>query len=133
MTLFIDTDSVPKRGDLIHTNVGSKRERTCFVLRVRKVRRFHKSTCAFIVKYHTAASLALMRKVCDCGVVELVPRFKVWCERWWQIELDTRMRLYCSAERNGGQVVHHFVRYRAKHKQSFDQHLALGIRRKSRN
>jgi len=28
----------PRRGDLVHTNVGNRRERTCLILRVRKGR-----------------------------------------------------------------------------------------------
>lgn len=82
----------PKRGDIIHTNVGDRRERTCFILRTRRVNRIVRSSR------------------------ELVPRFNLWCERWWQLEPDLRMRLFRSAERSGGQQVFMFKRYPAKKK-----------------
>jgi len=72
--------TIPKRGDILQTNVGDRRERTCLVLRVRRFRR----------REH---------------------RFDVWCERWWELEPEFRMRLARSAERAGGQAVYRFKRY----------------------
>lgn len=72
----------PKRGDLLHTNVGNRRERTCMILAVHRVR-----------------------------PIKGVPRFVLWAERWWQLEADFRMRLFRSADRNGGQTVIRFKRY----------------------
>lgn len=88
MRLRLDSldGSVPKRGDILHTNVGDRRERTCLVLGVRRGRK--------------------------------PGRVHVWCERWWQMEPELRMRLYRSAERNGGQQLIHFERYRPKKKRS---------------
>jgi hypothetical protein len=68
----------PKRGDLLQSNVGDRRERTWFIL---------------------AARLLWMRSKSGQD------RFKVWRARWWELEADFRMRLYRSAERNGGQVI----------------------------
>lgn len=73
-------DPAPKRGDLLHTNLGSRRERTCLILRSRRSRSH-------------------------------ADRFKVWAERWWQLEADFRARLFRSAERNGGQNLIGFLRY----------------------
>lgn len=83
---FIDMydDVVPKRGDLVHTNVGDRRERTWLILRVHRSRKKPKG----------------------------VPRFHVWMARWWEIDSDLRIRLYRSAERNGGQNAIQVVRYR---------------------
>jgi len=41
MRLTIDffDGSKPKRGDIVQTNVGDKRERTCLILRVKRVNR----------------------------------------------------------------------------------------------
>jgi hypothetical protein len=74
-------DRAPKRGDLLQTNIGNRRERTCLILRSRRSRR-------------------------------QVDRFHLWCERWWELEPDLRLRLYRSAERAGGQNLIGFVRYR---------------------
>jgi hypothetical protein len=38
VVLTVDIPSVPKRGDLIHTNVGNRRERTCFIVKVHVIR-----------------------------------------------------------------------------------------------
>jgi len=58
-------------------------------------------------------------------------RFKIWLERWWEIEPELRQRLAASAERNGGQ--HHFPLHRwpAKKKRSFEQLMTEGIKRAS--
>lgn len=45
-----------------------------------------------------------------------LPRFRVWKVRWWELEADFRMRLYRSAERNGGQSVFWFWPYKPKGK-----------------
>jgi hypothetical protein len=75
----------PKRGDLLHTNVGDRRERTFMILSVHKVKPLYDA-----------------------------PRYKIWAERWWQLEVDMRLKLFRSAERNGGQGLIHFERYRPK-------------------
>lgn len=96
MTVMIDmNDQVrPKRGDLLQTNVGSRRERTCFVLTVRE-----------------------LRSRID------VPRYRVWAVRWWEIEPELRLLLFRSAERNGGQSVIRFKRYAVRKKKTFEQYM----------
>jgi hypothetical protein len=89
----------PKRGDIVQTNVGSKRERTWLVLGVRRAKREPKG----------------------------VPRYKIWAARWWELEAEMRMALYRSAERNGGQGIIYFRRYPAKKKKSFEQHMRRKI------
>lgn len=94
MTLLIDIHGpTPKRGDIVQTNVGDRRERTCLVLRVKRLKPIRSPL-----------------------------RVKVWAERWWQIEPALRLRLYRSAERSGGQGVMQFTRYRAK-KQTFERYM----------
>jgi hypothetical protein len=67
----------PKRGDLVQSNIGSKRERTWMILSVR------------------------------------------------ELEPETRMRLFRSAERHGGQHVYDFARFPAKRKTvTFEQLMA---------
>lgn len=75
-----------KRGDLVYSNVGNRRERTWLVLR------------------------AVPSRTAPKGV----PRYRVWMARWWELEADMRMRLFRSAERNGGQRAIQFRRYQAK-------------------
>lgn len=100
---MLDGTTIPKRGDLVQTNVGDVRERTWFVLRTRRL---------------------VPRK-------KGVPRAKLWIERWWELEPAFRLRLYRSAIRNGGQRVIHFKRYPSKRKKrlSFEDYMALGRRR----
>ena len=81
----------PKRGDIVQSNPGAKKERTWLVLRARRMRR-----------------------------AKGVPRYQVWMVRWWQLEPDFRNRLYASAQRNGGQTVHFFWRYPRKKRRSFE-------------
>lgn len=92
--MFIDVHDgpLPKRGDIVQSNVGKPRERTWMILRTHRVNR-------------------TIRKAGD-----LIPRFTVWMARWWELEPDFRMRLFRSAERNGGQNVLFFFRYAAKKK-----------------
>lgn len=71
-----DRDPAPKRGDLIQTNVGDRRERTWIIIRSAPMRRRDAT---------------------------LPRRFKIWKARWWEIEPETRLKLYESATRNGGQ------------------------------
>jgi hypothetical protein len=96
LTIDISDNSgiVPKRGDLLHTNVGDRRERTCMILSVRRLK----------------------------PVIGL-PRFKLWAERWWQLEPEFRMRLFRSAERNGGQALIRFKRHSARKKPSFESYM----------
>jgi hypothetical protein len=89
MRVYIDCPSglAPKRGDIMQTNVGNRRERTCLILGVRCMRRSSRHS---------------------------LQRYNVWAERWWQMEPILRWRLYLSAERNGGQQIIHFQRYSVK-------------------
>lgn len=83
----------PARGDLLQTNLGDRRERTWFILSVkRKAPRFCR----------------------DMGCI--TDRFELWAERWWEIEPETRMALFRSAERRGGQITWPFHRFKAKPK-----------------
>lgn len=68
--------SRPKRGDLMQTAIGTRRERTWFIWFVRSYRRG-----------------------------ENPRRFKVLRVRWWEIEPETRIALWRSAELAGGQTV----------------------------
>jgi hypothetical protein len=64
----------PKRGDLIQTNIGSRRERTWIILRSRRMTRAKNR------------------------------RYALWKARWWELEPKMRNELFRSAERNGGQI-----------------------------
>ena len=63
----------PRRGDLMQTAVGTKRERTWFIWFVRRTGRDD--------------------------------RYRVLRVRWWEIDPETRVALWRSAERAGGQHV----------------------------
>jgi hypothetical protein len=86
------TGQAIKRGDILQTNIGDRRERTFLILRVHRSR----------------------------GTPKGVPRYQVWAERWWQIEPDLRIKLHRSAERAGGQQVVLFQRYRTNKKSAVD-------------
>lgn len=88
-----DGHPIPKRGDIVQTNVGDTRERTWFVLHSHPLR-----------------------------PTKGVPRCRLWLERWWEIEPELRLRLYRSAERNRGQRYIHTRRYPAKNRKTFEQH-----------
>lgn len=75
-------DVRPKRGDLVQTNVGNRRERTFIVLRVRH----------------------LANRWSDALDIE-AQRTLVWAERWWEMEPAMRNALHQSAVRAGGQWV----------------------------
>lgn len=92
---LLDGGPAPKRGDLVQTNVGDRRERTWPVLHAQRVRRRQ----------------------------EEVPRYRIHMARWWELEAETRQRLFRSAERNGGQEVHFFFRYGAKKTRTFEQYM----------
>jgi hypothetical protein len=80
----------PKRGDILRTNVGSLRERTCLVLATRPMRDRY------------------------CVHMQMqVHRTQLWVARWWELEPVARMLLYRSAERAGGQKVIEFQRFPA--------------------
>lgn len=82
----------PKRGDLIQTNLGDRRERTWFVLYARHMRsRDHPR------------------------------RFAITMVRWWDIEPDMRQALWRSAERRGGQTVFRFRPYAKRKKMTFEE------------
>jgi len=89
---MLDGSPIPKRGDLLESNVGDKRQRTWFVLSVKALK-----------------------------PTKGVPRCKLWVERWWALEPDLRIRLWNSAERNGGQQVIQFTRYKPKKRKTFEQ------------
>jgi hypothetical protein len=94
---IMDFGSLPKRGDILQTNVGSRRERTCLILAVKRLK-----------------------------PMKGFPRCRVWAERWWEIEPELRMRLWRSAERNGGQRSMEFHRYPAKPKRrTFEQYMGI--------
>ena len=80
-----DGSSLPKRGDLLYSAVGTPRQRVWIVIHVHKLK-----------------------------PMKAVPRGKIWMERWWEIEPELRMQLYRSAERNGGQRAVFFKRYPSK-------------------
>jgi hypothetical protein len=84
---MLDGSDVPKRGDLLQSNVGDRRERTWFVLTVRRLK-----------------------------PTKGVPRCRLWIERWWDVDVELRMRLYNNAVRNGGQRLVQFTRNPAKSK-----------------
>lgn len=84
----------PKRGDLVQTNVGDRRERTWFVIRARKVKRRILGTSA---------------------------RFELDVARWWEIEPELRIMLFRSAERRGGQNVFAYKRYARKEPLTFER------------
>lgn len=90
---FRSDDPAPKRGDLVQSNIGNRRERTWFVLKVRRMR--HRSC----------------------------PRYDVLMAKWWELEPEMRIRLYRSAERAGGQRVIAFHRYPAKRRQTFEEYM----------
>lgn len=93
MTLdMLDGSPIPKRGDLLQSNVGDRRARTWFVLAVHPLK-----------------------------PLKGLPRCRVWMERWWELDADLRMRLYRSAERHGGQNVIEFTRYPAKRRKVLTQ------------
>ena len=67
-------EPAPKRGDLIYTNMGNRRERTWMILRSVPVKR------------------------------SATRRYYVLKARWWELEPEMRMKLYRNAQRNGGQT-----------------------------
>lgn len=84
----------PKRGDIVQTNVGSRRERTWLILRARHMKR-----------------------------AKHPRRYQVFAARWWELESEMRMRLWRSAERSGGQEVVYFKRYPAKKRRTFEDYM----------
>lgn len=87
-----------KRGDIVQSNVGDHRERTWMVLSAR------------------LTNCVMSKERC-----RKPPRYQVWMARWWELEPDFRIRLFRSAERNGGQRVINFKRYPAKKKITREQ------------
>lgn len=81
---MLDGSHIPKRGDLLQSVVADQRSRTWFVLAV-----------------HTLKP------------TKGVPRARLWVERWWYVDPELRNRLFRSAERNGGQRVINFQRYKS--------------------
>lgn len=99
-----DWPQIPKRGDLLQSNIGDKRERTWLILAVKQIK----------------------DKVCpEMGDI-LTRRYKLWAERWWDLEPATRVALYKSAERAGGQELFTFKRFPVKRKtKTFEQYLGV--------
>lgn len=124
MTITIDINSGPnpKRGDLIHTNVGNKRERTCFIVKVKPLRmsRFR------VIPDRGASNDQTARSVGRQGVESAAPRFRLTAVRWWEIEPEFRNLLFRHAERNGGQHVIWFKRYPARKKLTFEGWMRMG-------
>lgn len=92
-TMTVPIGEAPKRGDLLQSNCGDRRERTWFILRVRKIAQ------------RTDAVLGLARARAKPVRFPVKLRFEVWRARWWELEPELRLRLYRSAERAGGQVL----------------------------
>lgn len=92
---MLNGQPTPKRGDLVQSAVGTGRESTWFVIQAHSLK-----------------------------PTKGVPRCRMWVERWWNIEPELRIKLFLSAERNGGQRVIEFKRYPAKKKKTFEQYLS---------
>lgn len=91
----------PKRGDLLQSAIGTKRERTWLVL----------------------SAHVLPTRFSDPPGYE-AQRTRITAARWWEIDPPLRMALYRSAERNGGQNLHPFYRFPAKRKaRSFEDYM----------
>lgn len=91
----------PKRGDLLQSAIGTKRERTWLVL-----------------------SVHVLPTRWTEQVSEERQRTRVTAARWWQLEPSLRMALYRSAGRNGGQNLYPFYRFPAKKKaRSFEEYM----------
>lgn len=95
---LLDEGPAPKRGDLMQTNVGDRRERTWIILRARHMARARHPR-----------------------------RYEIFAARWWEIEPDIRVRLFKSAERNGGQRVICFKRYAPKKRRTFEDYIARDV------
>jgi len=94
----------PKRGDLVQSNVGDKRERTWLVL----------------------TTHVLPTRRCDfMGIT--AQRTRVWAERWWELDPEIRTGLFRSAERAGGQRLHEFRRFPPKRRPTFEQYMRSGL------
>jgi hypothetical protein len=94
VTIDCYTGHLPKRGDILQTNLGGGRNRTRLILQVHRLK-----------------------------PTKAVPRCRAWAERWWEVEPEMRLKLFASAERNGGQEVLQFKRYPPKKRFSFEQYL----------
>lgn len=91
----------PKRGDLLQSAIGTKRERTWLVLSV-----------------HVLPT----RWTKEAGYE--AQRTRLLAARWWELDAELRMALYRSAERNGGQNLYPFYRFPAKKKaRSFEEYV----------
>lgn len=99
-----------KRGDLLQTNLGNRRERTFLML---------------------ATHLLPTRFCREMGVT--TRRTRVWAERWWQLEVPLRLALAASAERNGGQRCFRFMRFSRKQKPDFETFMRRGAQRQKEN
>jgi hypothetical protein len=98
-------DTVPKRGDLLQTHIGKKTERTWFILAVREMSPRYCSQM-------------------DC----VTRRYKLWAERWWELDERARILLWRSADRLGGQLVHPLYRFPPKKKPTFEQYLKARLK-----
>lgn len=86
---ILDGGRGPKRGDLVQSAIGTKRERTWIVLSSVRIKRREASA---------------------------LPRYRLKMLRWWDVPPETRMRLYRWARSHGGQGVFWLQRYPAKKK-----------------
>lgn len=92
----------PKRGDLLQSNIGKRTERTWLILSAKE----------------------LPQRTCQEMGGIMTRRWQLWAERWWHLEPKTRIRLFLSAERAGGQVLHTFKRFPAKKRaRTFEQYM----------
>jgi hypothetical protein len=95
---ILDGGPGPKRGDLIQSNVGGRRERTWLVIRSHHMRR-----------------------------ARAPHRYRVLAARWWELEPEIRVQLFRSAQRNGGQQVFFFKRYPVKkRKKTMEEYVTVG-------
>ena len=121
-----DGSADPKRGDLLQTNVGNRRERTCFILKVKPIRRVSRFP---VIEERGASNSQTARSRGRQGVESAAPRFLVTAVRWWEIEPEFRRLLFRHAERNGGQRVIRFRRYPGKKKLTFEQYMRTSVAR----
>lgn len=91
----------PKRGDILQSAIGTKRERTWLVLHAHPLP-------------HGAHPVT----------GESSRRTKLWAARWWELDAEFRMALYRSAERAGGQNLYPLYRFPVKKKaRSFEEYM----------
>ena len=95
--LWSDCCPPPKRGDLMQSNIGDRRERTWIIARVRRIKRKDSNACR---------------------------RFEITLYRWWTLSVKARQKL-CSAQmRSLFNVQSVFELYRTKReRQTFENYM----------